>query len=448
MLLLQWDMIVQLAVLNDSAIYVSSGEGFKRSRDRGLSWDSIKIPERRKSSRNIIDNLIVYKGSNKSQKVHPAVYVKSWRSIEKTTDNGKSWTSVQLDVPMTAPYREEQPSILRIVASDDVLYAIGERYSSESLNLYQISDDGNTLKPISGVPTLDSASIIHKVNRGRRNPSALSDKQFIEELKEDLVGADKFFKELVDLAKGGVNSPLFQLSPEQFQDDLIQRGLNGAFAVSGDTFYLEYNFKLLRWTQGEAEWYDTGVEETIGLTLKAPNGTYLPTGMWHLGVPKGTPQEALGFFRAIHSLKLAVSGDTVYVGKREGHLLVSYDRGESWTDRTSRLPFPVILIKDIKIIGPKVYVATDAGVTMSRNGTQWQIISDPSGELLVMDHMAVDGNWLCGITEDTGVYLLVNGTWEQIVSETPDKFTSLAIDGNTLYVGTQKRGMLHYVLDQ
>ena len=436
------------AVLNDIVIYVSSGEGFKRSSDGGQSWDSIEIPVRRKFSRNIIDNLIVYKGSDKSQKVQPAVYVKSWRSIEKTTNNGKSWTPVKLDVPMTAPYREEQPSILRIVASDDQLYVKGERYASESINLYQVSDGGNTLKPIPGVPTLDSGSIMNKVNRGRKNSSALSDKQFIEDLKEDSVGADQFFKELIDLAKAGVNSPLFQLQPAQYQHDLIERGLNGAIAVSGDTFYLEYNFKLLRWTQGEGEWYDTGVEETIGLTLKAPNGTYLPPGMWHLGVPKGTPQEALGFFRAIHSLKLAVSGDTVYVGKREGLLLVSYDRGESWTNITSRLPLPVILIKDIKIKGHKVYVATDAGVLMSSNGTHWQTITDAAGEHLVMEHLAVDGNWLCGITDNTGVYLLVNDTWEQIVSETPEKYTSLAIDGNTLYVGTQKRGMLHYVLDQ
>ena len=199
----------------------------------------------------------------------------------------------------------------------------------------------------------------------------------------------------------------------------------------------------MRWKQGEKEWYDTGVEETIGLTIKRPNGTYLPAGLSPAGVPKG---EALKLFRVRQDFKLAVSGDTVYVGKRDGHLLVSHDRGNNWTDITPRLPLSIIAFKDIKCLGPKVYVATDAGVTMSSNGMQWQAITDDVGENLVMEHLAVDDKWLCGITENTGVYLLVNDTWEQIVSQIPEKVTSLAIDGNTLYVGTWKRGMLHYNL--
>ncbi len=65
-----------------------------------------------------------------------------------------------------------------------------------------------------------------------------------------------------------------------------------------------------------------------------------------------------------------------------------------------------------------------------------------------MEYLAVDGKWLYGITEKTGVYLLVNDTWEQIVSETPDKVTSLAVHGDTLYVGTQELGMLHFVFSK
>ena len=30
--------------------------------------------------------------------------------------------------------------------------------------------------------------------------------------------------------------------------------LKGPFAVSGDTFYIEYNFKLFRWEIGNAKW--------------------------------------------------------------------------------------------------------------------------------------------------------------------------------------------------
>ncbi len=440
-------------VLNDRNIYVGSGDGFQYSSDGGKSWDKIEIPAKRKFTRNITDNLIVYEGSDKSQKVRPAVYAKSWRTIVKTTDKGKSWKSVKLDVPMTAPIRDDQPQILRIETADDTLYAKGKRVPDE-VSFYQISDDGNTLEPIKGIPTLKiySELIVYKMGHIRSNPLdyndkslALKDKSYVEELQENFVGATQFFKELAELAQSSSQSQFLHVQIGQMQRELIDRGLNGAFAVSGDTFYLEYNFKLLRWKRGEKEWYDTGVEETIDLTIKGPNGTYLPAGMSLAGVPKG---EVLKVFRVMQNFKLAVSGDTVYVGKRDGHLLVSHDRGNNWTDITSRLPHSIIAFKDIKYFGPKVYVATDAGVTMSSNGLQWQAITDAAGENLVMEHLAVDDKWLCGITEKTGVYLLVNGTWEQIVSEIPDKVTSLAIDGNTVYVGTWKRGMLHYNLSE
>ena len=45
-----------------------------------------------------------------------------------------------------------------------------------------------------------------------------------------------------------------------------QYGLRGAFAVSDDMFYMEYNFKLFRWKHGDTEWYDTEQEETVELT--------------------------------------------------------------------------------------------------------------------------------------------------------------------------------------
>ncbi len=440
-------------VLNDRTIYIG-GDGFQRSEDGGKSWESVKIPAKRTVSRNIIDNLIVYDGIENAQETPSAVYVKSWRSLVKTTDRGKSWNSVEKEVPMTEPFREDQPEILSIVEADDGLYAKGGRGHDveKEVNMYKVSKDGNSLIEIKGFPYLHSHSIWHKVSRDSRNSLAVPDTTLIEGLQKDYKGATQFFKELVDLTRGelaDLGQRGFQGQIIMVQRNLIERGLNGAFAVSGDTFYLEYNFKLFRWTQGERELYDTGVEETIGLTIKTPDGKYLPAGLTPAGAPKG---QALEMFRVMYNLKLAVSDDTVYVGKRDGHLLVSYDRGDNWTDITERLPHPVIAFKDIKFVhsnieGAKIYVATDAGVVVSHNGTQWHAITDADGTDLVMEYLAVDDRRLFGMTEKTGVYLLVNGTWEQVVSETPEKVTSLAVDGNIVYVGTMQRGMLHYVLE-
>ena len=90
----------------------------------------------------------------------------------------------------------------------------------------------------------------------------------------------------------------------------MSEGLYGNFAVSGETYYMEYNYKLFRWKPGDARWSDTGVEETCELTRENMS----------------------------QSFKLATSGETVYVGKRDGHVCQSLDGGDNWSDITSNLP--------------------------------------------------------------------------------------------------------------
>ena len=202
----------------------------------------------------------------------------------------------------------------------------------------------------------------------------------------------------------------------------IQLGFRkGAFAVSGDTFYMEYNYKLFRWEPGDTEWYDTEQEETIELSLDL----------------------------AFRNLKIAASGNTVYVGKRDGHLVVSFDKGTNWIDLTPALPFPVKAFNAIVSADSTVYVATDAGIITSDDGKHWHIVTDAEGNNLIMEHLAVDDTTVYGISK-TVVYRLEteNDTWKQVASEVPERVTSLAVDGSMLYVGTQDSGVLHFNLDE
>ena len=64
------------------------------------------------------------------------------------------------------------------------------------------------------------------------------------------------------------------------------------FAVTGQTFYAEWKRRLFKWKHGDSEWTDTGL------------------------IDDSEPLK--GFDRGF---KLAVSGDTVYVGKRDGKTL-------------------------------------------------------------------------------------------------------------------------------
>ena len=399
-------------VVNENVIYVgSSDDGLHRSTDGGRSWDIVNITPNETG----IDNLIAFKDTENGQNVFPTLYGRVGGDIVKTTDGGKSWKTIQVEIPMTEPHREEPPSITHIIKSGGVIYAKGGDFPARGGDsfgriktlLYRVSTDGNTLVPIQGMPFFDSRPLKNQLSQIRNNPFDLQDKPLLEQLKEKSVGATQFFEQLA------------KWDPQRSPDIYSQLGFrNGPFAVSNDTFYMEYNFKLFRWKQGDKEWYDTEQEETVELTLNI----------------------------ARRELKLATSGNTVYVGKRDGHLVASFDKGTNWIDLTPALSFPVKVFEEIVFVGSTVYVATDAGIITSDDGKNWKSVTDSEGTNLIMEHLAVDGTTLYGVTKNTGIYQLENDTWKQIVSEIPDGVTSFAVNGDTLYVGTKNSGMLHFNL--
>lgn len=194
-----------------------------------------------------------------------------------------------------------------------------------------------------------------------------------------------------------------------------ERSMVGAFAVGGETFYAEYKNRLFKWKPGDLAWKDTGLVGT--------------DDRFDAGVKNG--------------FKLAVSGETVYVGRQDGKLFQSFDGGNSWRDVTPNLPFSLIYFKEIVFAGPTVYVATNKGVLASQTGTHWRVVTDE----IVIDRFAVDDITVYGVS-DRGVYRLnVNGDCEQVSSGVPGKVLSLVIDRDRLYVATQQRGMFYILLN-
>ena len=205
----------------------------------------------------------------------------------------------------------------------------------------------------------------------------------------------------------------------------------GAFAVSGKTLYAEYKRQLFKWQPGDSGWKDTGLLDTG----ESPE-----------------PDLKCGF-------RLAVSGETVYVGKRDGRLLQSLDAGNSWRDITPNLPSRFTCFKDIVFVGPTVYIATDSGVLASTSvdnwgGEHWRVIADE----VVIDRFAVDGTTtppkniqkiqIYG-AGDTGVYRLdVHDKWKPISQVVPGQVLSLVVDRDRLYVATKHRGMFHISLEE
>ena len=336
------------------------------------------------------------------------------------TPGGDLYThaKVPVEIPMTKSHREQDPRVNHIVKSGGVIYA-GVEYdeNGEKVRLYRVSADDRTFVPIQGMPFFDSGEL------KRRLPQNL----FVEKLQERYSGATQFFKDLVQ-------------ADNRKQNELIRMGLRGTFAVSGDTFYMEYNYKLFRWTPSEAKWHDTGVEETNELSIQKAAKAFEEAGM-----PREKAVEILSTWK--QGFKLAVSGNTVYVGKRDSRLVASFDKGNNWLDLTPALPFPVKAFYDTVFVGSTVYVATDAGVAASSDGKQWHTITDAAGTPLIIRQLAIDGTKVYGVSK-LGIYRLENNAWKVVVPEIPNSVTSLAVDGNVLYVGTQGSGILHFSLDE
>ena len=148
-------------------------------------------------------------------------------------------------------------------------------------------------------------------------------------------------------------------------------------------------------------------------------------------------------------MKLAVFGKTIYAGKRNGHLFQSFDEGNTWNDVTTSLPFSVTSFNAIAFAGSTLYIATDKGVAFSNDGISWQATTDAEGLPLVIERFAVDGTTVYG-THQQRVYQLKANTnmWQQVTPEIPVLVNALAVDGNTLYVGTAGRGVLRFTIDE
>ncbi|MYG20968.1 MAG: hypothetical protein F4168_01040 [Gemmatimonadetes bacterium] len=199
--------------------------------------------------------------------------------------------------------------------------------------------------------------------------------------------------------------------------------LQGETAAAGsDAFYVEYQRGLFKWKVGDPEWTYTGlVDDSQGYDY------------WNAGKYRG------GF-------KTAVSGETIYVGQRDGRLFQSLDEGHSWRDITSSLPLRFKHFKEITFIGSTLYVSTDAGVLTSQTGAHWRVLTDSAGARPIIDRFATDGIKVYG-TGESGVYCLdIRNRWQKISSESVNEVISLAVIKDRLYSAVDSRGIFHISL--
>ena len=388
--------IFPAVAVNENTFFKVGPLGATRSIDGGASWHRFMASM---VGTRILD-LVGFKDG---------LYANTGTTVVKSFDGGESWERVLVDFSVSAPKPIEERNLTaqfhfpKLTVAGDVFYIVTPEKSK--LRVFRMSVDGNTLTSIAGMPVL-----------GKDVSSNVQEAE-LEEAYEEVM-ADEAANATEKAGKlTGIFSDLFEALQEEKEELEVNAG---GFAVSGNTFYLEYKRRLFKWKSGDPEWVNTGLIDAA----EQPDDEF-----------------DRGF-------KLAVSGETVYVGKRDGHLFRSLDGGDTWKDLTSNLPLRFARFNEIVFTGLTVYIATDGGVLASQTGEDWRAITDKVGTHIVIDRLAVAGAEVYG-AGDTGVYRLNSrNRWEKISPEVPDSVINLVINENKLYIATEQRGIFHVSLQE
>ncbi len=367
--------------------YLGDQNGIRRSTDGGNSWKRFNA-----GLGGNIQNLTIL--NNK-------LYAVAGGQLITSTDRGQSWKAIPVDLSginitiMNTKVPLTKANIREITEANGIIYAKG--HAGLRMLLFYLDEENRILLPIEGVPAF-----------GESNP-------FVTLMKAAHKSMEESRKE--ETGKNAGN----------FMKDFLSMGVDifGGFAVNENTFYVEYKRKLFIWSpspqrEDDTAWYDTKIEDTREFAN-------------------------LTSYSGFTGFKFGVSGDTVYVGKSDGVLLHSVDRGRNW--RTVSLPIPVDSFKQILIVDETVYVTTDNGAMYSNDGYNWNTITDTDGQQLIFDRFSLDGTTIYAVNSSKntqgGVYRLTSAdsTWERITPEIPDTATSVVVAGNTLYVGTENGGL-------
>ena len=377
--------------MDEKILFKASPFGLIRSTDAGESWH----PFMTGMVGTRISNLVAFKN---------ALYAYTGTNLAKSTDGGMSWRDLRFASDQLTPELGSALevgfliSFSQLAISDDKLYCFGSAVSANieegQQRIFHLSKNGGMLVLMPEAPVLGE-------NLSIESPKTVSQEMSERNIPDDAPNDHAKANASTDATRAPIAS-------------------HSGFAVSGETFYVEYQRRLLRWRRGEPEWFNTGLIDT--------------------GTAVGD-KSADGF-------ALAVSGEIVYVGKRDGHLFRSFDGGNTWKDLTATLPLRFKHFNDIVFAGSAVYVATDAGVLTSADGENWRAITDTIGTHTVINRIAVDDITVYG-AGDTGAYQLDNhGRWEQISPNVPSGVISIAVSGNRLYILTKRSGMFYASLEK
>ena len=298
-------------MLDANTFYIGTQSGVLRTADAGKSWDQLNTG----LAGSTVTGLFAINGK---------LYAMSMlNGFVTSIDRGESWAPFNPigDVPPMAGMM--MPPVIETF--NDTLYV--KTMAAMIPQILRISPEDDKVITIPGIPMLFEKPMPEKANPlpEKANP-----------LKNDLTNRleRKSGKVVLDALKDAAKQDLENGKAPNVEDidfEQIDKGINkafaeaaisaiapflGNFAVSGETYYVEYKQKLFRWKPGMTEWHNTGLVDTAENVFTSLMSTPFD---YSAGVSTiANIFTEMGF-------KIAVSGNTIYVGKREGHLAQSFD---------------------------------------------------------------------------------------------------------------------------
>ena len=322
------------------------------------------------------------------------LYAHNGHAVYQSTDEGASWKKISITERFTGqvatitndPSKPESARISHFFNSKLVVDDNNLYLISSEVNNLQISrlsTDGSIRSRAQSIPASDDEALLRKLPTGS------------EAAKE--------------------HHSIVPIVPPPISE---KEEITKIVVVSNDVFYAEQGRTLFKWKLGDPVWTNTGLTDKSQESYDNDN----------------------------QDLKLAVSGETLYVGKRDGKLFQSLDGGSSWRDVTPSLPLHFADFKEITFVGSSVYVATDEGVLSSETGVHWRVLTDSVGTRPIIDRFAVDGTTIYGVS-NIGVYRLdTRNQWKQVSSEVLGETAALAIINDKLYSAIKDLGIFHIAL--
>ena len=380
-------------VVNEMTFYKVSPFGIRRTTDGGKSWQLL------------IDGMV---GTKLEDLVafNDRLYAHTGDAVYQSTDEGASWRKISITERFTGQVttiinQASKPGSARIsksfdsklVVDDNNLYLISPK--TNTLQISRLSTDGNILNPIQNIPSSDDKALSHKL----RARSEAAKETYLSE------GSEKEHHSIVSIVPPPIRG---------------KGAKTRMIVVCNDVFYAEHRRTLFKWRLGALEWISTGL----------------------------TDMSQQSYDNDSEDLKLAVSGETLYIGKRDGKLFQSLDEGSSWRDVTPNLPLHFTCFNEITFVDSTVYVATDEGVLSSETGIHWHVLTDSAGTRPIIDRFAVDGATIYGVG-DIGAYRLdTDNQWKQVSSEALGETVDLAVLNDKLYSAIKDSGIFHISLTE